>query len=84
MASTDMEKAETFNQFFVSQNRQSAQPGPLPFTSKLCEFNIEISEVERHLSTLDVKKATGDDGVPTRLLRLLSKKSRIVFTIYFA
>ena len=89
MASTDMEKAETFNQFFVSQNRQSAQPGPLPFipatslTSKLCEFNIEISEVERHLSTLDVKKATGDDGVLTRLLRLLSKNiSRCVHHLF--
>ena len=72
-------KGWNIQSFFVSQNKQSPQPGPLPFipatslTSKLCEFNIDIFEVERHLSTLDLKKDTGDDGVPTRLLRLMSK-----------
>ena len=89
VASTGMERLKHSIIFFVSQNRQSAQPGPLPFIpatflmSKFCEFNVKIFEVERH-RTPDVKKATGDDGVPTRLLQLLSKNISRCVHIYFA
>ena len=65
--------------FFVGQNAQSASSGPLPtihsppLASELSEINIEQFEVERQLSSLDVKKAAGGDGIPTRLLSMLSK-----------
>ena len=65
--------------FFVGQNAQSASPGPLPtirspaLASELSEINIEQFEVEIQLSSLDVKKAAGDNGILTRLLRMLSK-----------
>ena len=44
-----------------------------PLASELSEINIEQFEVERQLSSLDVKKAAGGDGIPTRLLSMLSK-----------
>ena len=81
-ATTDVDKTETFKCFFPSQNVQSAipDPGPSPSIpqvtpkSKLLEIHAHISEVV--LSKLDVKKAAGDDGVPTltRLLRFLSRE----------
>ena len=63
---------------FVCQSEQSAAPGPVPpiltasSVVKLCDIQITVNEVE-HLSTLVLKKAAGDDGVPTRLLRLTAK-----------
>ena len=64
---------------FGGHNMQSASPGPLPsihsppLVSQLSKINIEQFEVESQRSFLDVKKVAGDDGIPTRLLRMLSK-----------
>ena len=78
-AQSDADKAEALNAFFVCQSEQSAAPGPVPpiltapSVVKLCDIQITVNEVEHLLSTLDLKKAAGDDGVPTRLLRLTAK-----------
>ena len=71
---TPLRKAEVFNQFFASTFRQpslaTAVPAVEPFTTAtLSHVELSLSDVLSNLVALDVSKAAGPDGIPSRLLR---------------
>lgn len=82
LLTTPSEKATLLNKFFLTQAGQSAGDGVPPQINsraataeeRLEEFTVSVGEVREALLHLDVTKAAGDDGVPTRLLRLLSSE----------
>ena len=72
-------KASAFNDFFIAQNRlsvgDSSEDPPAiacpPVTSSFLEtISTTPEEIATLLSSLDPLKSPGDDGVPTRLLKL--------------
>ena len=81
-ATTDTEKAEALNNFFIFQNAQSIAPsGPTPSlspdqvatlpvpTNKLSSLTVTTTEVEKVLNTLDTKKSSGTDGISLKVLK---------------
>ena len=78
-ASTDVDKANMLNKFFVSQSEQSASPGSVPSivepatNKKLHDNEYTVYEVQALLSRLDPTKSPGDDGIPTRILRTFAR-----------
>ena len=80
--STPLEIATTLNTFFISESQKSvgnpsAQIPPIncpqPNTT-LTTFSTDAREVALLLHQLDPKKSAGDDGIPTRLLKLASQE----------
>lgn len=78
LVSSATDKAELLNNFFVRQALPSAPDTVPPDLSSLStapmdtltDFHISRPQVLTALQTLDVTKAPGGDGLPTRLLRL--------------
>lgn len=79
--SSDAGKADVLNQFFIATARESAGGGRLPPIALpppedpgdiLREFTIPADFVRKALGNLNVRKAAGGDGIPSRLLRLLA------------
>ena len=77
IAQTNMEKAETLNEFFASVFTKE-QTGELPdfedrpFTTTLHSITISPSQIEKKLSKLNPTKSPGPDGIHTRILREVS------------
>ena len=68
------QKADVFNNYFVSQSSldqsrvwHPGQPPPSPFT--ISDLNITEHDVFKIVSSLDLGKATGPDGIGNKLLR---------------
>lgn len=80
LASTDVQRATVLNDFFISEARQSAAATPLPpictpmANTVLTEITTSTNEVLRLLRSLDIRKASGEDGIPTRLLKLCAEQ----------
>ena len=85
-------KAEAFNEFFISQNKQSvtgtsnsvptiAVP---PVTSgTLTDLTATEEQVATLLHTLDTSKSAGYDSIPTKLLRLAANEIAPSLTLIF-
>lgn len=70
--SSDQEKAEEFNKFFTSvftKEEDNIPSGKDPGTVRMEDIIVSEEEIIKLLTNLDVNKATGPDGVPTRLLK---------------
>ena len=75
-------KATAFNQFFISQSRQSVgEPSePLPqigipsARDSLDTISTTAEEVQKLLSGLDTTKSSGCDGLPTKILKHAAKE----------
>ena len=75
LATTDKDKANTLNNFFLSQSSTDSPsdpiyklcPPPLPTSARLCEIQVSPAEVYSALSSLKEKKAAGIDGLPNSL-----------------
>ena len=78
LATTDKDKANTLNNFFLSQSSTDSPsdpiyklcPPPLPTSARLCEIQVSPAEVYSALSSLKEKKAAGIDGLPNSLLKV--------------
>ena len=81
-ASTDLEKAETLNCFFIKQSEQSADCNDMPDlgelsdaplgrvpSQKLDSLIFSEADVFSILRKLDIHKASGSDGISLRLLK---------------
>ena len=76
-ASTPTAIANLFNRYFTSVfntdhdnlEERSSPPSPPPSTSGQSDLQPTIEEVARTLSAPDTTKATGPDGIPSRLLK---------------
>ena len=81
-ASTDLEKAETLNCFFIKQSQQSADCNNMPAlgelsdaplgrvpSQKLDSLIFSEADVFSILRKLDIHKASGSDGISLRLLK---------------
>ena len=73
---TSLSKANLLNDFFASQqtipdmNNVPVLPIPLPVTdSSLTSVTASEAEILKILNSLDVKKATGPDGISNKLLK---------------
>ena len=79
--SSDSEKATLLNEYFISQCDQSTSASSslpdiaAPPSLKLLD-NLTVTEVEvsKRLAALDVRKAAGDDGIPTKLLKTVANE----------
>ena len=79
VARSDGEKAEAFNNFFISESQKSVS-GPTEAVpeigvsriigSELKEIITTQEEVRKLLSALDFRKSAGYDGIPTKLLKI--------------
>ena len=78
LATTEKDKANTLNNFFLSQSSTDSPsdpiyklcPPPLPTSARLCEIQVSPAEVYSALSSLKEKKAAGIDGLPNSLLKV--------------
>ena len=73
-ASTPLEKAELFNEFFSSVFTRPTDTPTLPFITThenpaLANLHITEASVEKVLKELDSNKAVGPDGIPTIILK---------------
>ena len=61
---------------FAKNSSLSESDQPLPFTTRatctMPELYIQTSEVKRVLANLDIKKSSGPDVMPARVLKLCS------------
>ena len=78
-AITEKEKATLFNSYFSSvfhppstRSNSSYYPDPLESGAQMTEITLDVDEVSQCLSCLDTSKATGPDGIPSRLLHTCS------------
>ncbi len=78
-ATTAKEKATLFNSYFSSvfhppstRSNSSYYPDPLESGAQMTEITLDVDEVSQCLSCLDTSKATGPDGIPSRLLQACS------------
>ena len=72
--SDNLGKAEAFNAFFLSHSNIDDSNAALPNEPINCEFNIDsvivtTKEVEDLLSSIDISKSIGPDGVHPRILK---------------
>ena len=74
-ASTPRRIAELFNSYFASVFSAPSEVRSHPVWSSpsvgpfITDLQISVTEVQAHLRQLDVNKATGSDGIPSRLLK---------------
>eukprot|EP00117_Sycon_ciliatum_P002447 scpid66661/ scgid1988/ Probable RNA-directed DNA polymerase from transposon X-element; Reverse transcriptase len=90
--SSDLDKATTFNNFFVEQSRQSLHgctgPPPPIHTPRVTDrtlqdvtaTEVEVLELLRHI---DTNKSAGPDGIPSILLKLTADRIAPSLTIIF-
>ena len=78
-AKTAKEKATLFNSYFSSvfhppstRSAPSDYPDSLESEGQISEITLDVDEVSQCLSYLDTSKATGPDGIPSRLLQACS------------
>ena len=71
-----VEKANILAEMFSKNSSLSESDQPLPFTSRasctMPEVHIQTREVKRVLANLYIKKSSGPDGIPARVLKLCS------------
>ncbi|CAB4036765.1 Hypothetical predicted protein, partial [Paramuricea clavata] len=78
-AKTAKEKATLFNSYFSSvfhpsstRSAPSDYPDSLESEGQISEITLDVDEISQCLSYLDTSKATGPDGIPSRLLQACS------------
>ena len=94
--SSPLEKATALNEFFITESQKSVGDPEQPMpdinyrhitTTTLKGFHTTPEEVCKLLNDLDHKKSAGDDGIPTKLLKLVSKEISpslsLIFNISF-
>ena len=75
-ASNNHEKTRLFNEFFLSNNRLDLSKATLPQCEidanhpTLTDVVATEQEVHDYIKTIDIKKATGPDGISPRLLKI--------------
>ena len=71
-----VEKANILAESFSKNSSLSAFDQPLTFTPRasctMPEVHIRTREVKRVLAKLDIKKSSGPDGIPARVLTICS------------
>ena len=84
-------KANILVEIFSKNSSLSASDQPLPFTPRasctMSEVHIRTRKVKRVLSKFYIKKSSGPDGIPARVLKIcsssLAKPLRNLFYISF-
>lgn len=84
---SNIDKAETFNNFFTKQCNLDNEDDPLPIIetneSEINKIHLTSSEVKNVLKSLDASKATGPDQIPNKVLALAADIIAIPLSNFF-
>jgi hypothetical protein len=82
------EKCEAFNQYFKDQCTLVDTASTLPLFVKttdktLMNVNFNENDILKHIRKLNINKAHGHDGIPTRILKLCGGSITLPLYIIF-